>query len=126
MSDNVKVLIVDDDANSRTVISDLLSEDGHDVLTAIDGTTALDKVQKENPNVVLMDIRLPGMDGYQTCRQIKEMDGSAPRVILYTACIDALNATKAREAAADDFLGKTSDFSNMREAIKRLALKPDE
>ncbi len=76
---------------------------------------------KEKPDVVLMDVRLPGSDGYEVCRQIKETEGLTTKVILYTAYIDAVNVTKARAVGADDFLGKASDFSNMRNVLKEIA-----
>ena len=115
-----KVLIVDDDVNTRTTLSDLLSEDGYNTITAADGKEALDKAHKKKPDIVLMDIRLPKMDGYEACQKIKEMEGVNPKVILYTAYVDAVNVTKARDVGADDFKGKTSDFSTIRNTINNL------
>ena len=120
MSEKGKVLIVDDDRNTLTVLTDLMDEDGFTAITAADGKVAVDKVRKEKPDIVLMDIRLPKMDGYEACKQIKEMAGANPKVILYTAYVDAVNVTKAREVGADDFVGKTSDFSQMRDTINKL------
>ena len=120
MSEQVKVLIVDDDLNTRTALTDLMDEDGFNTIAAADGKEALDKAHKEKPDIVLMDIRLPKMDGYEACKQIKEMAGANPKVILYTAYVDAVNVTKAREVGADDFVGKTSDFSQMRDTINKL------
>lgn len=120
MPETVKILIVDDDANTRATICDLVGEYGHNAITAADGKEALDKVHKEKADIVLMDIRLPGLDGYEACRQIKEIEGAKPKVILYTAYVDAVNVTKAREVGADDFIGKTSDFYNVRNAINNL------
>ena len=120
MSEGPKILIVDDDVNTLTTLTDLLTEDGYKVITAADGKQALDKVLKEKPAVTLMDIRLPGLDGYEVCRQLKETERLTTKVILYTGYFDAVNVTKARAVGADDFLGKDSDFSNMRNAIKEL------
>ena len=120
MSKEGKVLIVDDDRNTLTALTDLIGEDGFNTITAADGKEAVDKVHRENPDIVLMDIRLPKMDGYEACKHIKEMEGATPKVILYTAYVDAVNVTKAREVGADDFVGKTSDFSTMRTTINNL------
>jgi len=120
MGKETKILIVDDDAHSRTTLADLLTENEYKVITAADGKEALDKVNKKKPHVVLMDIRLPGLNGYELCRAIKKIEGSATKIILYTAYIDAVNVSKAKEAGADDFLGKTSGFSNLLIAVNNL------
>ena len=71
----VKILVVDDDANARTSLSDLLIENGHEVVGASTGEEALDRVQEVRPDVVLLDTRLPDIDGNEVCRRIKEMEG---------------------------------------------------
>ena len=118
MSDKLTILIVDDDANSLIALCDLLTEGGYNTIIAEDGNNALEKVMRENPAVAIVDVRLPGIDGYQVCQRIKEAKEVSTKVILYTAYIDAVNAAKAREVGADDIIGKTSDFENMRKAIK--------
>ena len=115
-----KILVVDDCVNSVTTLTDLFVEDGYTVVVATDGEEALKKVQEEKPDIALLDIRLPGMDGYEVCRQIKETKGSNIKVIIYTAYVDVVDIAKAKEAGADDFIGKTSDFSQMRRAIEKL------
>ena len=120
MSEEVKILIVDDDANTRTTLSDLLAESGYEIITAADGKEAIERVKEEKPYVVLMDIRLPGIDGYKACLEIKKMKEVTAKIVLYTAYVDAVNVAKAREAGADDFLAKTSDFSDMLGAVEKL------
>ena len=80
----------------------------------------MDKIHKESPAVVLLDTRLPGMDGYEVCRRIKENKGLNTKIIIYTAFIDAVNVARAREVGADDFMGKLSDFANLRHGVKKL------
>lgn len=120
MGKNVKIFIVDDNVNSITTLTDLLVEDGYTVVVASDGEEALKKIQEEKPDIVLVDTRLPGMDGYEVCRQIKETKGLTTKVVMYTAYVDAINVTKARKAGVDDFLAKTSDYAQMRHAIKKI------
>ncbi len=120
MKKNFKILIVDDDADTLTVLSDLLSEHGYDVATAADGVEGIKKAEEEKPDLALVDTRLPKMDGYKVCRGIKEMQGSNAKVIMFTAYGDAVNVDRAKEAGADDFLAKTEDFANMHRAIRQL------
>ena len=115
-----KILVVDDNVNSITTLTDLFEEDGYTVVVAADGEEALKKAQEEKPDIILLDIRLPGMDGYDVCRQIKEIKGSNIKVIMYTAYVDVVDIVKAKEAGADDFIGKTSDFAQMRRSIEKL------
>ena len=120
MSNKPKVLVVDDDENTCEVLVDLMTELGYEVLTAGDGNEALKKVEEEAPDIVLMDIRLPGLDGYDVCERIKEKKEAKTKVILYTAYLDAVNVARARDVGADDFQGKTSDLKNLRKAIERF------
>ena len=120
MAKNCKILVIDDDENSRITISDLLAEDGYEVIVASSGEEALEKVHTEKPAVALLDIRLPDMDGYEVCRRIKENEGLSTKIIMYTAYIEAVNAAKAREVGADDFMGKLSDYSNLRRGVEQL------
>jgi CheY-like chemotaxis protein len=120
MAKNSKILVVDDDADTLTVLTDLLIEHGYAVVTAANGVEGLKKAKKEKPDLALVDTRLPKMDGYEVCRQIKEMKGLDARVIMFTAYGDAVNIEKAREVGADDFLAKTEDFANMHRAIKKF------
>ena len=115
-----KILVVDDNVNSITTLTDLFEEDGYTVVVAADGEEALKKVQEEKPDIVLLDIRLPGLDGYEVCRQIKEIKGSNIKVIMYTAYVDVVDIVKAKEAGADDFIGKTSDYARMRRTIEKI------
>ena len=120
MKKNFKILIVDDDLDTLTVLTDLLSEYGYDVVTAADGVEGLKTAEEERPDLALVDTRLPKMDGYKVCRRIKVMPGSDAKVIMFTAYGDAVNVVKAKEVGADDFLAKTEDFANMHRAIKKL------
>jgi len=120
MPERCKVLVVDDDGTARTTISDLLAEAGFTVVLAADGEQAIEKATEKRPDVIILDTRLPGMDGYEVCKRIKEIKGLATKVIMYTAYVDALNVARAREVGADDFIAKTSDFAMLREAIENL------
>jgi DNA-binding response OmpR family regulator len=120
MEKRFKILVVDDDADTLTVLTDLLMEHGYDVVTAGDGEAGLKVAAEEKPDLALVDTRLPKLDGYEVCRRIKAMKGLDAGVIMFTAYGDAVNVAKAREVGADNFLAKTEDFANMHRAIKEL------
>ncbi len=114
-----KVLVVDDDTDSLTVFTDLLIS-GYDVVVAADGVEALHTAQTERPDLALVDVRLPKMDGYELCRRMKQVKGLDVKIIMFTAYGDAVNVAKAKEVGADDFIAKTDDFANMHRAMKKL------
>ena len=120
MEKNFKILVVDDDADTITTLSDLLVEHGYDVVAASDGKEALNMAEKERPDLVLLDTRLPKLDGYEVCLRIKQIKGLDTKIVLFTAYGDAVHVAKAKKVGADDFLGKTDDFANMRRAIENL------
>jgi DNA-binding response OmpR family regulator len=120
METNFKILVVDDDPDTLTVLTDLLTEHGYAVVVAADGIEGVNIADKERPNLALVDTRLPKMDGYEVCRRIKEIKGLNTKVIMFTAYGDAVNVTKAKEVGADDFMAKTDDFANMHRAIENL------
>ena len=115
-----KILIVDDNENMCTTLADILEEKGYGVTAVHSGEEALDKVRNEKPDVILLDIKLPGMDGNKTCREIKKILPTV-KVVVYTGYVDAVDAGKARTAGADDFVVKTADFSLLLKAAKKLA-----
>ncbi len=114
------ILIVDDDANARTTLADILAEYGYKIVEASVGKEVLGKVQRVKPDIVVLDTRLPDIDGNEVCRQIKKIKGLITKVIVYTGYVDTVDAAKARAAGANDYVVKTSDFSYLIEAVKKL------
>ena len=108
------ILLVDDNANTRSVMYDILTDKDFNVVTAGSGEEALDKVKKIRPDVILLDTRLPGIDGNEVYRQIKKIEGLHAKVIIYTGYINAVLS-----AAADGYVVKTSDFMALFDAIKK-------
>ena len=114
------ILIVDDEANMRIALADVLVECGYKVIKAANGKEALNKVHKENPDLILLDTRLPGIDGDEVCRQIKKVEGLNTRIIIYTGYVDTADADKAGASGADDYVVKTTDISLLLGKIKNL------
>jgi CheY-like chemotaxis protein len=107
VSRNARVLLVDDEDSLRKVMTDLLVRDGFDVVEARNGVEALDQVDRHAPDVVVLDLNLPGMDGYSVLSELRAR--SATRhvpVIVLTAKGDEDNEVRVFELGADDFLSK--------------------
>jgi two-component system, NtrC family, response regulator AtoC len=104
-----KVLAVDDQDDMRWLLAHLLRERGLEVLTAEDGEEALERVKREAPQVVLLDLKIPRLDGMQVLEKIRAIDSEVP-VIVITAYGDIPSAVKAMKLGAYDFL--TKPFNN--------------
>jgi len=115
-----KILLADDETNIRTSLADILEKLGYEVIQAANGQEAIEKARRQNPDLVLLDTKMPDMDGFEVCRQIKKIEGLTIKVIIYTGYIDAVDITKARLAGADDYEVKTEDFGKLISAVKKL------
>jgi DNA-binding response OmpR family regulator len=101
----IRVLIVDDDAAVRELLMTLLRFEGVEVAAVEDGEAALEAVAAERPDVVLVDVQLPGLDGYALCRRLKG-EASSPRVVMLTGRSSAQDERDGRAAGADAYLRK--------------------
>jgi len=110
-----KILIVEDDANIRELIKLYLGREGYETIEAGDGNTGLRVFKRENPDMVLLDIMLPGMDGWQVCHAIREQ--SKTPVIIMTAKGETFDKVSGLEMGADDYIVKPLE---MREVIARI------
>src|SRR5216684_1226857 len=113
-----KILVVDDTVHNVRMLVDLLAAKGYSTVTAASGQEALAQVEAERPDLVLLDVMMPGMDGYEVCRRIR---ANAEYGILPVVMVTALDPTRERikglEAGADDFLTKPV---NMGELVARV------
>ena len=116
-----KILIVDDEPDILKIVSFRLKKAGYEVTTAVNGKVALECVQKERPDLILLDLRLPIMDGYEVCKRLKsdEVLKSIP-IILLTASMVSTVREKTKEFKADDYLVKPFDPDKLREKIKKF------
>src|SRR4051794_8118278 len=118
---NARVLVVDDQPPNVRLLQAILSPRGYDVRTASSGEEALATLEKEEMDLVLLDIVMPGMDGYQVCREIRERPDTAYLpVVMVTASGDE-QKIKALEAGADDFITKPVDKNEMLARVASLA-----
>ena len=101
---NKKILVVDDEVVMLTLLERVLEEEGYGVLLASNGEQGFKLVQEEQPALILLDIMMPGPDGYTTLEKIREIS-TAP-VIMLTAVRDSESIQRAIDSGADDFIKK--------------------
>jgi DNA-binding response OmpR family regulator len=102
---NLKVLVVEDDPTVREVLTTLLGFEGCDVEVAEDGETGLAAAMRMRPDVVLLDIMMPGLDGYAVCRTLKS-EADPPKVVMVTAKTSKEDEDQGKDAGADAYLRK--------------------
>jgi adenylate cyclase len=116
-----RVLVVDDVPNNVKLLADLLKVHGYEVVTASDGDEALERVKDSRPDLVLLDVMMPRMDGYETCKAIRAdpATGILP-VVMVTALDPAQERIKGIVAGADDFLTKPINSQELLARVKSL------
>ena len=110
------VLIVEDEQNIVDILSFILTKEGYDTLEALDGPTGLQLALEQNPDLVLLDLMLPGMDGFEVCEKIRAA-GSAVPIVMLTAREEEDDKVRGLELGADDYI--TKPFKN-RELMARV------
>jgi len=110
-----KILIIDDEAKIVEICQDYLKAAGFLVITSLDGQGGLDKARKEKPDLILLDLMLPGMDGLDICREFRKE--ANPPIIMLTARVEETDKLIGLELGADDYI--TKPFSP-REMVARV------
>lgn len=119
MAEKSRILVVDDEEALRTVLSSELSGEGYDVDTASDGDEAIASVQNKHFDLVLLDIKMPGTDGFEVLKFIKK-SFSDVRVIMLTGFADLKNAIESKKLGAEDFVSKPYDLVDLLTTIERV------
>ncbi len=113
-----KILVVDDDRNINELLRLYLEKEGYSVASTYDGVDAIKKFEDHKPDLVLLDIMLPGMDGWQVCREIRKK--SEKPVILITAKGETFDKVLGLELGADDYIVKPFDAKEVVARIKAV------
>lgn len=119
-----KILVVDDEVEACNALEEFLSLKGHKVYTALDGPTALEKVQEVRPDIVLLDMIMPGMGGTDVLKKIKELDFDTS-VVMVTVVAEENRAKETMELGAFDYITKPVDL-NYLENVLMVKLFKDE
>lgn len=116
-----KILIVDDESSARAALETLLRREGYDVHDAADGQSALAACSDFKPDLILLDILMPGIDGFEVCRRIKETpETRLTPVVLITGLSDTEDRIRGITAGADDFLSKPIDINELLARTRSL------
>jgi putative two-component system response regulator len=116
-----RVLAVDDRPANLRLAAAMLQREGYDVTTATNGVEAIAAVTEQQPDLVLMDVRMPKLDGFETCRFLKEQASTRLiPIVLVTALEDEHDRQRGLEAGADDFVGKPFKVHELRARLRSL------
>lgn len=118
---NSTILIVDDNATNRDALELILSGYGYSLQMAEDGSQALEKANAIHPDLILLDVMMPGMDGFEVCRRLRSTPGLAEvPIILLTALDDSASRLEGIESGADDFISKPFDRQELRARVHTI------
>ena len=121
------VLIIEDEQNIVDILSFNLSREGYDTLEAYDGPTGLQLAREQNPDLILLDLMLPGIDGFEVCRILRE-EGSSTPIIMLTAREEEEDKVLGLELGADDYITKPFSMrelmARVKANIRRVAMAP--
>jgi two-component system chemotaxis response regulator CheY len=114
-----RVLVVDDDESIRSVVTAALREEGYDVLEATNGAAALEIVRQLYPVVILLDMWMPVMNGWEFVRQYRALPGPHAPIVVMTAAVDARR--RGAEIAADGVLAKPFELDSLLDTVASYA-----
>lgn len=122
-----RILIVDDDRQVRRVLAKTLTSQGFETESAADGFEAGFKVVQFKPDLMILDLIMPGIDGFEVCRSVRENPATAQiKILAYTGYSTVENRERILEAGADAFFVKPTDWTTMLDSIKKLLNIPAE
>ncbi len=117
-----KIMIVEDEEGTRETWQEFFQGSGYDVFGAGDGQQALDMIRMNRPDIVLLDLRLPGLDGYQVCQRLKSdpLTSEIPIIMITAFLTEASDTVRGLEYGADDYLNKPVDLDVLAAKVKSV------
>ncbi len=119
MKPDARILIIEDELPMRTALADCLEAEGYRVLTATDGQSGLDRALREKPDLVLLDIMMPRLDGYALCSELRRLSIPVP-VLMLTAKGQIEDRVRGLDAGADDYLVKPFSTEELLARVRAL------
>ena len=114
------ILVVDDNEDNANIIRDYLEARGYPITVAYNGDEAMAAFDSVKPSIVLLDVMMPGRDGWQVCREMKSSPaGREIRVIMVTALQDWMDKRQALETGADDYVEKPFELARLAAVVER-------
>ncbi|OGS45302.1 MAG: hypothetical protein A2539_08770 [Elusimicrobia bacterium RIFOXYD2_FULL_34_15] len=121
---NKKILIIEDEKKINQLLAINFTGEGFRVDTAMNGEQGLEKIEKFKPDIVILDVRLPLIDGWEVCKRIKENPKHKDiPIVMLTALAQKSDMEKAKLVGADDFVGKPFEINMVTEKVKELLKK---
>lgn len=116
-----RVLIVEDEDNIAIALDYLMTREGYDHERIATGTGAVEKIRDSKPDLVLLDVMLPGVSGYEICQNVRSDAGlSGVKILMMTARGSAMEQRKGLALGADGFIAKPFDLKELREEVRRI------
>jgi len=116
-----KILIVDDEPSIRFLVASSLEDEGYDIIEATDGLQAYDIVQREKPDLIVLDVMMPGLTGYELCSRLKQnVSTSDILILMLTAKGQERDRLQSRQAGADYYLRKPFSPLELIEVVESL------
>ncbi|MBX6365859.1 MAG: response regulator [Gemmatimonadetes bacterium] len=117
---DVPILVVDDDPNSLDIVRTYLQAHGYRVATALDGREALSKLEEVRPGLILLDVMMPGMDGWEVARVVKNHpEFGRVRIVMLTARSDFTDKQEGLRSGADDYIVKPIRLEELGRRVER-------
>ena len=120
MTDKITILVADDEPTARMLMAAALQKAGFDVVLAVDGEDALRKFAEHPCDMAMLDVDMPGLDGYQTCAVLRQRVGGELPIVLVTAMDDTQSIEQAYECGATDFIAKPINWTLIGHRVKYL------
>jgi len=116
-----KILIADDEEDVKFVIQLFLESKGYEIVTAFDGLDAIDKARAEKPDLILLDIMMPLIDGFEVCRKLKaDKDTAGIPIVMISAASQTESKKKGLEAGASDYIVKPFEPDHLHKVLDGL------
>lgn len=121
-----KILVVDDDAVIRKRIEEILLSEKHEVITAVDGLEGLNAARTQNPELVILDLLLPKLNGHQVCRMLKfDSRFKEVPIIMFTSNVSERDKELGRQAGADAYMFKKNSPHHLLKVVRALLSPPN-